>query len=795
MRRRVAFVLVLVAAASSTGARALPLEEDALELVDPMIGTSGSGFVFPGPAAPFGLVQLSPDTEGPVAYTGYSFTDKMIRGFSHVHTQSMGVWEGGELPLMPTVGDVVTDVKRYQSAFTHATEHAEVGSYAVDLANGVRAELTAGLRTGVHRYTFPAGSPGNVIIDAGRNVGDAAMIGPDAQNDPGRIPATTEILGDGTVVGSINETATGTRDYIVHFAIRSDVPADAFGVYAARGAAPQPGARAISGQGSGAYLTFASSASPRTVTLAVGVSFVDRAGAIANLESEPDAAAFDFDAVRDATRAAWRTELATIEVEGGTLPDRISFATSLYHAQHHPNVFNDADGRYRGYDRAVHRIGDAGDPMPAGSTYYANFSLWDTYRTQMPLLAWIQPTRYVEMMRSLHAVATQGGRLPHWGWMDRYADFMNGNPALPSIADGICRGIVPRDLAELLLTDGARLALNDGLGDTLPHRDGVYLSKGYVPVETSASGASATLEYATNDFSLALVADALGQGTRRDALLAQSGNWRNHFDPETRFMRPRHADGTWDGDPYVPELPEGWREGTGWQYTWLVPHDPAGLFAEMGEAPYPGELFVQQRLDEFFSFPSLLAAPHATAEAQQKATFYGVFYYGNQYAPSNEHDLQAPWLYAFTSQPWKTEAAVRAYQTLYRPTPDGLPGNDDLGTMSAWFVFSALGLYPVQAGSPVYTLATPSFDRAEVNPIGGPSTVIEAPGASLAQRFIGAATLDGAPLTMRSVTQSQLAGSTLSITPSGVPAVDRAALSPPPSASTDPLSRFGCVAA
>jgi len=793
LRRSVVSAIALGIALGGANVQALPLAQDVLALVDPMIGTSGSGFVFPGPAAPFGMVQLSPDTEGPVAYTGYSYTDKLIRGFSHVHTQSMGVWEGGELPLMPTVGEVSTDVKAYQSAFTHATEQAEVGSYTVDLANGVHAELTAGLRTGLHRYTFPAGETGNVIIDAGRNVGDAATIGPDGQNDPGVIGASLEILGDGAVVGSIREGSRDGRAYVVHFAIRSDQPADAFGTYPSRGASPQAGARIVTGDGAGAYLRFAPAAGARTITLAVGLSFVDRAGALANLESEADAAAFDFDAVREATRAAWRRELSTIAIEGGTLPDRISFATALYHAQHHPNVFNDADGRYHGYDLEVHRIGDPGDAMPAGSTYYANFSMWDTYRTQMPLLAWIQPDRYVEMLRSLHAIAVQGGRLPHWGWMDRYADFMNGNPALPVIADGICRGYVPSELAEALLTDGARLALDDGAGDTVAHRDPIYRTKGYVPMDVSGSGASATLEYATNDFSLALVADALGSDARRDALLAQSANWRNHFDPETRFMRPRHSDGSWEGDPYLPELPDGWREGTGWQYTWAVPHDPAGLFAAMGDAPMPGEVFVQQRLDEFFSMPGLLAAPHATAEAQQKLTLYGIAYYGNQYAPSNEHDLQAPWLYAYTSQPWKTEAAVRAYQTLYRPTPDGLPGNDDLGTMSAWFVLSAMGLYPVQAGSPVYTIATPLFDRITVSPVGGAPTSIEAPGASLANRFIGTASIDGVSMTARSVDQRTLADATLRIEPSPVPA-DRSTLSPPPSASIDPLSSFGCDA-
>lgn len=781
--RAVVAILALVAGSTVTLARAA---EDPLDLVDPMIGTMGSGFVFPGPAAPFGMVQLSPDTEGPFAYTGYQYIDRKIRGFSHVHTQSMGVYEGGEVPIMPTVDEVVTDVLEYEQPFSHAQEQAEVGSYRVSFADGITAELTAGVRVGMHRYTFPAGRWGNVIIDAGRNVGNGDLFGTNGENVPGTVPAAVAIADDGTVTGAVNEGGDG-RDYKVYFAIRASATPDAVGTYASRGAAAQDGVRTATGPGAGAYLRFAPTGTARTVILSVGISFVDREGAIRNLETELAGAPFGFDAVLAKTRDSWRRELATIKVEGGTPADQIAFETALYHAQHHPNVFQDADGRYRGYDDAIHRIGAPGDAMPAGSDYYANFSLWDTYRTAMPLLSWIQPARYTDMLRSLHAIAEQGGRLPHWGWMNVYADFMIGTPAFPSIADGICRGLLDDEpeLREALYQDARRMAF-------VEHRDPVYLELGYVPADQGGpgqvgEGGSSTLEFATNDLSLALVADWLGHVGDRDALVVRAANWRKQFDPETRFMRPRNRDGSWVGNPYHPELPDGWVEGTGWQYTWLVPQDPGGLFAAMGD-----EAAVQQRLDTFFSLPALVVAPHVMAEAQQKLTAYGIAYYGNQYAPSNEHDLQAPWLYAYTGSPWKTQAAVRAYQTLYRPTPDGLPGNDDLGTMSAWFVWSAMGLYPVQAGAPVYTIATPSFDRIVVTPaaIGAAGTTIEAPGASLANRFVGGVTVNGVPNAAGSVTQASIQGAVLAITPQAIPAL--APRTPRPSISTHPLAAFSC---
>ena len=765
-----AIVAVLAAPLAGT---TVPSRAEPASLVDPFIGTLGAGFVFPGPAAPHGMVQLSPDTEGYFAYTGYQWADTRIRGFSHVHVQSMGVPEGGNIPLMPTTGDVVTDVADYQSPFSHATERARPGFYDVLLLRDrVRAELTAGVRAGMHRYTFPATDRANVLLDIGRQV-PGGDINTSLQREAGSNRASVRILDDRTIVGTANVDRAAPHGYRVHFAAVFDRAFDSSGVWASRGAPLQRSVAAVEGVGAGAAVTF-DARTDRDVVIKVGISFVSQDNALENLDAE--APGFDFDGLRDSTYAAWNDALSVIDIDGGTPAERTAFTTALYHAQHHPNVFNDVNGEYLGHDNAVHRIGADGDPMPAGSTYYANFSMWDTYRAEMPLLALIAPGRYRDMMRSLAAIIRSGSVMPRWALMNGNPNYMNGEPALPVIVDGFCRGLVPADALDALYTEARRVALEG-------RRNLEFYSRGYT------DEASMTLEYALADFALALMADRLDRTDDRDRLLAQSNAWRNLLDPETRFIRPRNADGSWYGDPYLPEMPDRFREGTGWQYTWLAPQDVAGLFEEMGD-----EDLVRARLDVFFSTALNATVPLAPAEAQQKATAYGIAYYGNQYAPSNEHDLQAPWLYNWTSQPWKTQAIQRAYQGLYRATPDGLPGNDDLGTMSAWFVWSALGLYPVTPGSPTYTIGSPLFTRAVVHPPGSASFTIQAPGASLAGRYIQSATLNTQPLDTTWITHDALIGGATLRLPMG-PAPSAWGSAPaarPPSASTNPLADFSC---
>jgi predicted alpha-1,2-mannosidase len=754
---------------NGTGAAA----SDLTRYVDPFIGTLGGGFTFPGAAAPYGMVQLSPDTDGYFAYTGYQYGDAFIRGFSHVHIESMGVHAGGDIPFMPTVGPILsTDPNLFKTPFTHALESASPGYYGVRLLNGVHAELTAGTRVGVHRYTFPPVPQANVILDVGHTAAGGGDIGTTGVT-AGEQPASLDVVDPRTVIG----TERNEDDhYTVHFAARFSRPFTRFGTWNAAGGAPVDGATTASGNGAGAYISF-DATGDQVVLVKVGISFVSRANALANLDAElPGANSFPFDAVRAATRAAWNDALHAIEVGGGTELERRSFYTALYHAQHHPNVFMDVDGRYTGNDGAPH--------VANGFTYYSNFSLWDTYRTENQLLALIAPDRFRDMMHSLLRVAQEGGRLPRWNLMNDYADFMNGEPAIPAIVDGFCRGLVsPADVGPLY-AEMRKLAL-----DPAHHRDPVYLQKGYIPIETDDSGASGTLEHAIADFSLALMADRLGETADRNELLKLAGNYANVFDGnDTRFMRPRHASGKWMS-PYHPELPDGFREGNGWQYTWLVPHDLRGLVNGMGLD------LARERLDTFFSTLVAQHVPLVIPEAQRDLSFFGVVYYGNQYSPDNEHDLQAPYVYDYVGQPWKTQAIVRGLQSLYRPTPDGLPGNDDLGTMSAWFIWSALGFYPETAGAPLYVVGSPMFPAAKIRLPGGTFTV-SAPGASPAGKYVQAARLNGAPLTRPWFTHPAFVPGgklTLTMGPLATTAWGSAPGDAPPSMTGDALSRFGCA--
>jgi predicted alpha-1,2-mannosidase len=716
--RRLVALIAVAAFAVPSAARALPPmpppQPDAVDLVDPTIGTLGAGFTFPGASAPYGMVQNSPDTEGYVAYTGYEYMDHFIRGFSLVHTESMGVPEGGQIPIMPTVGPLLTDVKQYESPFTHATEVARAGYYEAKLLRyGVDAELTAGTRVAMQRYTFPlpsgAGAPdvsGNVLFDIGREV--AGSADDDAgQTTPGVVPAASASIvpAERAIRGSI----VSSDGYPVHFYAQFDRPFTGYGTWSTRGGAPVAGSTALSTtKGGGAYASFDTSAA-QVVNVRIGLSFVSEDNAKLNLESELGDG-FDFDGLRAKTVARWSSALKTIDVQGFDQDQLTSFYTALFHVQQHPNVFEDVNGDYLGYDGQTHRVGAPGDAMPPGSTYYANYSMWDTYRAEMPLLMLIAPDRVRDMMYSLNAIAKQGGRIPRWGWMNTYADFMNGQPGINVIADAYCRGLVPADIVDSLYENMRALALDAAPASpgAPSHPSPSFITKGYIPGD-----ASGTLEHSISDFALALMANKLHHDADRDKLLALAGNWHNQFDPDTRFMRPRNAAGAFTTNSplgYSPELPDGWKEGTGWQYSWLVPQDVRGLFDAMGAAD--GDALVQQRMTEFFG-PG--PVPYAGPEFQQKLALYGIAYYGNQYAPDNEHDLQAPWLYDWLGQPSKTAELQRAMQTLYRAAPDGLPGNDDLGTMSAWFVWSALGFYPVTPGSPTFAIGSPMFNRAIVH--------------------------------------------------------------------------------
>ncbi|MEA2499825.1 MAG: hypothetical protein QOH26_2230, partial [Actinomycetota bacterium] len=581
MRRLLALV---TAVALSAALPALPARAqvvggtDPVDYVDPMIGTLGGGFTFPGPAAPYGMVQLSPDTDGYLAYTGYHYHDQFIRGFSHHHIESMGVKSNGNLPFMPSVGPVLSsDPRSWMSKFDHATEEAEAGYYKVLLERGgITAELTAGTRVGMHRYTFPPSPQSNVILDVGRSNDSWEPWNPASSAHQ----ASLKIVDDQTVVG----TADSDQGYTIHFAARFDRAFEGFGAWDADGQAPVAGRTDAAGRGAGGYVSF-DTTGDTDVLVKVGISFVDRDNALANLDAEMPG--WDFDGLRERTRSDWNETLRTITVDGGTDADKTSFYTALYHAQHHPNVYSDVNGEYMGYDDRVHEV--------IGREQYANFSLWDTYRGENQLLATIDPARYRDMLLSLLEGYNQVGRFPQWAMNDAYPDFMVGDPAQPTVVDGYCRGVLDDSDVDAFYAALRKQAFDPALRAATQGGYQDYLDKGYIP-----DRASETLEFALADFSLALMAESLGKDEDRDALLARAANYAQVINPDTGFAHPRNADGSWRS-PYGPEEPDHFVEGTGWQYTWLAPHDLRGLFDIVGGNGRGGDPLVRERLDTFFS--------------------------------------------------------------------------------------------------------------------------------------------------------------------------------------------------
>jgi predicted alpha-1,2-mannosidase len=755
-------VVAVLAAVLPASARPGAPTPDLAQWVNPLIGTAPVGFVFPGAVRPHGMVQVSPDTEGPFAYSGYLYTDQTIRGFSMVHLSGPGVPKAGDLPFMPTVGPVTTgSAFDYASPFNHATESAAPGEYQVVLSkSGTQVELTATERVGLQRYTFPPSPQSNVLIDVSRGAEQNQSGQPFGQRT-----AAVKITGPREVVG-------WTRGrYPVYFVAQFDRSFTGKGTW--QNEQMTAGSAEREGKGVGAYVSF-DTTTQRQVTAKIGISFTDIEGARANLAAEvpTDSAGFGFDAVRTAARAAWNEQLSKIQVAGGLDPDRTTFYTALYHASLHPNVFNDADGRYRGFDNAVHQV--------QGRTQYANFASWDTYKAHNQLTAMISPQRYRDMVLSQLDNYRLGGAIPRFGEQNIDAGHMSGDPAIPMIVDGFCRGVlegVPAaDIAELY-KGMTELATR--------HRPADLVSKGYLPDRPGT-----TLEYGGADFALALMAARLGKPDDAQRWLDQSLNYRNILDPQTKWIRPRDAAGTWK-TPFEPTDEDGFQEGNSWQYSWLAPHDARGLFDRMG-----GDGVVTQRLDTLFAHDLAAAAPAGVSEVHNRLNGFGLVYRTATYAPGNEHDLQVPWLYPFAGVASKTQAVQRQVQSVFRPTPDGLPGNDDLGGLSAWYVFSALGFGPVTPGAPFYVVGSPRFERADIALPGGRAFTVEAPGASLVNKYVQSATLGGKALDSAWFFHDAVAaGKTLRL-PMGANPNTTWASAPsarPPSATGTALDGFGCA--
>ncbi|EPX57231.1 Alpha-1,2-mannosidase [Cystobacter fuscus DSM 2262] len=720
----------LLGAMSGEARAAAPSAYDA---VDPFIGTGGKGHTFPGAVAPFGMVQLSPDTDvRPFKQSydwaaGYRHDDPTILGFSHTHFSGAGHSDLGDVLLTPFSGAVKLDPGEadkpgsgYRSRFSHEGEVARPGYYAVTLSDSrVRAELTAGLRTGMHRYTFEGKAPAGVLLDLRSSI----------YNYPGKVLwSRVRVARDGTVTG-YRETRGWAPGRKLFFAIRFNKPlvshalhdrdeAIVYKGFRQPGRSPADRAQ-LEGRALEGVFEFGALDGPLIVKVAI--SAVSEDNALLNLDSEQ--AGFDFEALRGATRAAWEQALGAVELDAPA-PMRTSVYTALYHSLIAPSVFADADGRYRGPDDQVHEA--------EGFTFHSTFSLWDTFRAEHPLLLLVQPEkRNSDMVNSLLASQRHSpyGILPVWQFHGLETWTMIGYHAVPVIADAWLKGIRGFDANAALdaMVQSATYAPYGGLGD--------YTSLGYVPIDREPEAASKTVEYAYDDWTIARMARALGKEDIARTFEARAGNWRNTFDAKSGFIRARRADGAFRTpfDPTAINYGSDYTEGNAWQYSWFVPQDLGGLIKAMG-----GDAAVVKKLDTMFDYDnSKLDYSHA----EDIAGLIGQYIHGNE--PSHH----VAYMYSFAGAPWRTQARLKQIvDSQYKPTPDGLSGNDDLGQMSSWLVFTALGFYPVAPGSNEYVIGRPFVERAALNLPNGKRFTVTAEGLSDANVYVGKVSLNGRPL-------------------------------------------------
>jgi predicted alpha-1,2-mannosidase len=714
-------------------------DEDLYPHVDPIIGTGGLGFrvgtVNPGATVPFGMVKPGPDTGlgalqiSFVNCTGYHYDQTHIWGFSHSRINGMGVPDYGALLVTPTLG--IDEAKLGEggarSLFDHADEVASAGYYAVTLADtGVRAELTATTRVALHRYTWDAATDDAIVmLDLGYNPADGASPESHVEIDAD----STTVRGMTTVLGGYSDRFGGVPTY---FVARASRPFATHGVWDDADALLD-GAIEQDGAAIGAWLGFELPDGDTTVELAVAISYVSIDQAEANLEAE----VLGFDDARVAAEGAWQDELQRIRIAGGDEQTRRMFYTALYHTMLAPTRFDDADGSYRGFDDAIHEAGD--------SPYYTDFSLWDTYRTLHPLFDLVQRDREGHMMRSLQRMYEQGGDLPKWPLAFGYTGGMVGTPADIVLAAAHERGIAGFDAD--IAYEGARLhATEDRPADGRVDIAG-YGERGWVAADITSSSVSHTLEYAVADASLARWATLLGHADDAAMFSTRARSYENLFAPEHGFLIGRNADGGFDDADFDPTaMTSHFAEGDAWHYLWMVPHDAAGLGELLG-----GEVVARDRLTGYFEQSvDFLGGADFTANMP-------VPYYWH----SNEPSLHDAYLFTEWGDPASTQRWVEWIRgEHYGDGPNGLPGNDDAGTMSAWYVFSTIGLYPV-IGTDRYVLTAPLFERVrlDMSDAQAPDRALEivAPDAGPGRIHLASATLNGAQLDAPIVTWAQLA--------------------------------------
>ena len=690
-----------------------------IDLVDPMIGTGGHGHTYPGASLPFGLVQLSPDTRVTTwdGCSGYHYSDHSIMGFSHTHLSGTGCGDLGDILFLPTTENVhianADDAKKYHAAFEHSDESASPGYYSVMLKpSGIKAELTATKRVGFHRYTFPKTKTATIVVDLVHGI----------QDEP--IEETIKIVDANTVTG-MRRSKGWAKDEYVYFAAKFSKPFFAYDPAQAENGAPAP-LTEKQGKAVRAALRFDTTDGAPLVAK-VGLSYADVDGALKNLETE--AKDLDFDQAHKQAREAWQSELQKLDLKCANKELAKTFYTALYHSLLAPVIISDVDGRYRGSDIAVHTAKDFEN--------YSTFSLWDTFRAENPLFTIIEPARVTDMLKSFEVQAQYQEKklLPIWPLDSNETFCMIGYHSFPVIAEAYLKGIRGYDVNKLYQLMVENSKANDW-----------WYEKGYLPADKEMESVSKTLEFAYDDYCLAQLAKALGHSDDEKKYSQRGQVYKNLFDKQTNIMRGKLADGSWRTpfDPIWvrrPDQPWDFTEGNAWQYAFFVLQDIPGMIELYGGR----EKFVA-KLDEMFTtkLPDAVGLTDIT----------GVI---GQYAQGNEPSHHIAYLYTCAGAPNKAAERIKEIRDrYYTSAPDGLCGNEDCGQMSAWYVFSALGFYPVNPVSAQYIFGTPAFEEATITLPNGKKFSVLAHGVSSEKFYIEKALLNGKVLDRNYVTHDEI---------------------------------------
>lgn len=708
------FALPLCMGLACTPAPQEKVEEDLIGYTNPMIGTDFTGNTYPGAQVPFGMVQLSPDNGLPGwdRISGYYYPDSTIAGFSHTHLSGTGAGDLYDISFMPVTNPYKTGAEPLgiYSSFSHNDESASAGYYRVLLKDyNINVELTATERCGIQRYTFPE-AESSIFLNLKK-----------AMNWDFTADSHIEVVDSCTIRGYRHSWGWSPKQYI-YFQTRFSRPFDAF----------QLDTTAITTKDKGRIGTAAvarfdfKTKQNEEILVTTALSGTSMEAAARNLEAE--APKDDFDFYMKQAQENWTKELVKIEVTSDDADKKTIFYTAMYHAMLAPTIYSDVDGSYFGPDGQVHQA--------EGWTNYSTFSLWDTYRASHPLFTYLQPERVSDMIQCFLHFYEQNGALPLWNLYGWETDMMIGYHAVPVIVDAYLKGIGDFDPVKALEACVTTANRDD-------YRSiGFYKEKGYVASDHENWSMSKTMEYAYDDYCIARMAEAMGEKEIADEFYRRSQNYRNVFNPETSFMQPRDSKGNfipnYDPEAYIEDI----CESNGWQYYWSVAHDIDGLIELTG-----GEARFAERLDSMFTYETT---------DKSKLPIFSTGMIG-QYAHGNEPGHHVIYLYNRIKQPWKTQQyAAQVMHTLYKNMPDGICGNEDCGQMSSWYVFSAMGFYPVDPISGQYEIGSPIFPEVKMYLANGKTFVVRAENVSDENIYIQSVTVNGQPYNKSYITHEMI---------------------------------------